>query len=509
MRTTLTRLLGALQLSAAAVLALVAIWLPGRSDVAGGFQEAEDFTSDLRRQIARMETHVAELRDPQLVQMMEQLDKRAQQLPGMLRTQRIDFETLAVVREAAGDVGDGLAELATTFDEKNLEGVESGLSESATFLEKVATASGEVADQLDQSTASLQEDAELLAEVLEQSPLDLKAAREVHAGLERFNASLKRLDKLVAEERLEEMSKGTKGLNKSLTQTADQVEALADYHYPVVEFDGYLPIISLRKFWPAGDDVATGLRDAADGIAALDEQIAAVKKELPSIRSVVTESEGVIGTTEKSLATALEQLEKVQPLLERIPENSKRLSEELPETTDKLSQVLRETERLRTVAASLRKAKASFGTTAENWEGTRKTLLATATMLNKFGEQVDMAIEHREGYESLVDESVEFSEALVEHLGSLTRQFASRLEEEEKALAEMQGRLQKVEQSLPAYRRQSVALLRVGGLLLWLGAAIFGIQGVLALGRVPPTTSASADSSEETRYRPERPRQSA
>jgi hypothetical protein len=124
-----------------------------------------------------------------------------------------------------------------------------------------------------ETSADLRADAKRLSALLRSAPPDLKAARDIHDSLVKFDEGLERMSQLLKVERIATMREGFKGLEESLSTGAAQVERLSGYSYPVVTFNGLKPSVEQRAFWPEGDKIAEGMRKAAKGATAASEEM--------------------------------------------------------------------------------------------------------------------------------------------------------------------------------------------------------------------------------------------
>ena len=230
---------------------------------------------------------------------------------------------------------------------------------------------------------------------LRQAPPDLKATKEIHDGLGRFGEGLDQMQDLLKAERLTSMREGFKGLDTSLVTGAEQVERLSGYHYPVVTMRGLKPEVEQRKFWPEGDKIADGMRKAADGAKAADAEMAALEADLPKLREALDDSRKMAARTRDALALALKQQDKLEVLLKNVPEHSARLADELPKLTGDLSRILRETERLKEVAAMLRQAEKGVDAAVAKWPELKTNLSQAAVLLRSTQGQVRQALERR------------------------------------------------------------------------------------------------------------------
>src|SRR5581483_4860183 len=147
--------------------------------------------------------------------------------------------TVCTLRDALGEVADGLTGLADTLDPATFGKLSTGLRETASFLdENVIPNAEKAADHLDESTAALRTDAKHLSSLLKDSPIDLKTVRAVYESLGHFEESIAKLSGTIKTQRLDTMREGFRGLETSLTIGSEQVERLSGYTFPVVTFSG-------------------------------------------------------------------------------------------------------------------------------------------------------------------------------------------------------------------------------------------------------------------------------
>jgi DNA repair ATPase RecN len=466
-------LMGLLELAVAGVLLAFGWQLPRQSDVDHTFQRAETVTQRTSNQVRLFRQQVHDLRRPELQDLSRQLQAESRTVTSTLKSQTVDFDRLATVSDAMGDVANGLDGFGEALDGDNLGKVAQGFGATASYLdEQVAPTAGKAADRLDASTAALRADAKKLSELLRQAPPDLKVTREIHDSLERFGEGLEKMQDLLKGQRLTSMRDGFKGLETSLTTGAEQVERLAGYHYPIVTVRGLRPDVEQRKFWPEGDKIADGMRKAAAGAKAAEEEMAALESDLPKLRASLDESRKMAARTREALATALKQQDKVEALLRDVPEHSARLADELPKLTGDLTRVLRETERLKDVATMLRGAQKGVETAVARWPALKTDLGKAATLLRSTQGQLRQALERRQEYESALRQSIVLAESfatlLPVYLESLDRQ----LQEQEQGLDELGRGLDDVSAVMPEYARATNGLVGTARLLAWLVAGI-------------------------------------
>jgi hypothetical protein len=478
MRRIVFLILGLLEIAIAAVLVLLGSELPGNDDISHGFEGAQRVTDRAGTQVQIFRRQVQDLRHPQLQQLAVRMQSQTQLLTRTLRRQQVDFDTVRNMRDALGEVASGLDSLADTFDPKSIRRLGDGLGEAAAFLEdKVVPGANLAADHIETSTAALRKDAERLAGLLRQAPLDLKAAREIHDSLGRFGEGLEKLNGLLKPQRLEPVRDGFRGIEEALTSGADQVDRLASFTYPVVEFNGLKPEVTQKQFWPEGEKIAAGMRKAATGATAAGKEMDGLAKELPQLRAALDESRKVVVKTREALGLALAQQDKVEPLLKDAPEHAAKLAEDLPKVGQDLANVLRDTKQMKEVASALRQARQGIDATVSRWPELRKALTNSAALLRATRDQLDGAMENRDEYETAMKQTIVLADSFAAMLPLVTEQFDNRLDEEEHALGELGQSLDEVKNALPAYERTTKHVFQSGRILAWLAAGVIGLHG--------------------------------
>src|SRR5262249_31974627 len=153
----------------------------------------------------------------------------------------------------------------------------------------------------------------------------------------------------------------------ALGTTADQVERVSRYGYPVVRRDGWKMGTDVKPFWPDGQKVADGLRQGAAGMKAADQELGGVAGRLPALRQAVADGRAIVEKSGDALGMALKQHDQIALLLKNAPEHAARLAEELPQVGASLARLLRGTRELRQVADGLRQTQQALTATGRAW----------------------------------------------------------------------------------------------------------------------------------------------
>lgn len=483
MRPVLVAALGLLELTIAGVLVALGCQLPGKGDVEASFANAERVTYHAGSQVRLFRQQVNTLRRPEIQELAQRLQAQTRRVTATLKSRSIDYDTVRVMRDALGDVAEGLDTFAATLDPERVGQLGKGLGETAAFLdEKVIPSARVAAEQLDGLTESLCVDAKNLQELVRSAPLDLRAVREVHDGLARFGEGLERMQDSLQLRRIQTLREGFTGLESSLNTGAEQVERLSGYTYPVVRFEGVKPVVERKQFWPEGDKIAAGMRKAAAGAEAAREELNVMAADLPRLRASIAESVKVVQRTRETLAVALRQQEKIEPLLKDVPEHIGRLAGSLPQISGDLSRILHDTRHLRDVAGALRQAEKGIDDAVRRWPELRKMLSRSAVLLKSTRAQLNQTLEHRDEFEAELSQTVNLAEAFATMLPLFTDHLGSQLQEQEEALDNLGESIDDFGAVLPAYATSASRLLQTVRWLFWLVAGLVGLHGAYLLG---------------------------
>jgi uncharacterized phage infection (PIP) family protein YhgE len=335
--------LGLFELTAAVLLVLIGLKLPGRSTVEKGAARLEGMTGEASKQVAL-------LRDSQ-----DQL---------------------------LGSVAQGMEAWANALDPAMIRQLKEGTAQLASFLQdQVRPSAASAAGRLEKAIGTFQKDALLLSQLLKDAPPDLKAAREVYESLGRFSEGVDQVSFVLSAERLKTMREGFKGMEESLSTGAEQVERLSGFTYPVVKFNGLKPDIDEKSFWPEGDDIARGMRKGAKALREAGKEFETQAANLPRMQRSLQESKKAVGRIREMLGKAVNNQEKLENVLRSLPQNTARLAEELPHLGKDLNRILRETERLSEISTGLNQAQDLLAAAEKSWPQARQGLLNSAARL--------------------------------------------------------------------------------------------------------------------------------
>lgn len=456
--------------------------LPPLGEVEKSFAQVNEVTNQARKEIHQVRDQVKLLRKPELQKGAIQLQEQLGVVTQTLHDQKVDFETVAALRDGFSGVAEGLELFSKTLKPVHLEDLGEGLGITANFLDKkLLPAASEAAQRLDKSMALLQKDAKLTADFFQEISLDLEAVKEIHDGLAQFSKGLDKTKTSLEIKRLKTMKEGFEGMASALENGAEQVERLSSYTYPVISFNGLKPEIDRKQFWPEGEKIATGLRKASKGVQAANQEMEGMLKQLPEVRDSLEASQKVIDSTRKVLDHALQQRGKVEPVLKSLPKQAMQVAEYLPKLTQDLSKVFKETHKFKEVAAALRQAQNELRNTSKNWPQLQKTILGSAHLLKATQKQLEKALLHQKEYEKALEQSVNLADGFAAMLPLMSQQMLVQLEEQEQSLNDLGDSLGEVGNVMVSHGKIADSLVDTGRWLVWLIAIVVSLHGCYLL----------------------------
>jgi ABC-type transporter Mla subunit MlaD len=478
--------LGILEFVACVLLAAIAWQLPGTAEVDEAVGRVEKVSRNAGQQVRNLRSHVSRVRarQPDLLTLSQRLEKQMKTVKGNLKGQRLDEKGLETASLALADLARGLDGVATVLDPKGIGQVGQGLGRTADYLDKKAVPAAEkAAEVLNKASASLKTDSGKLKDVLADTPAQLKAARGVSASLKRFEDGLNRMKKIARKDNLEAMDEGFKGLEKSLTTGAEQVDKVADLTIPRVTIKGLKLMVEDQEFWPDGKEIASGMRKAAKGCKAAQEEMVTLKKEMPRLHETIEESARLVRATRQALDLALSKEEELGPFLKALPGTLGKLIDELPAVLAELAKALRDTERLKETATALRQAQQGAETASKNWPEVSAGLKQSATLLRSARKQLKHALAQREEFEEAWQQTVELTTLFAAALPVLVEQLDEGLQQQESSLDDLGDSIEQASEALPAAGRSASRLLTMTRWLLCLVALMVGLHAAyLVLG---------------------------
>jgi hypothetical protein len=489
--------LAILELGAVGVL-LALVWeLPGPADMHDAFGRAQRVGQKTNQQVQslRQQLRAFSKRQPEMQEVADQLQKQLKLVSDQLGNQRMDFKAIAAVRDALGDVADGLEGVSGMLDPKTVSRLSSALATTATYLEeKVAPAAARAADQLDGSLEALRIEAESLSAAFRTVALDPESLRESLARLEQFDQALVWLQEHATAEQLRQWKQKLAALDASMNEAADRVALLAAQTYPSMTFNGLLPEVEYKPIWPQGQAAAQALRRGAHLLSLGNRYARSLTEAAPAYGDALKEMRKFVFQLRQVMRLAANQREEWAPLLRNLPENAARLAEDLPRLGGGLSRVLRDTVRLKEVADVLRQAQRGIDDMVENWPVLQKKMGRSVVVLRVTRNQLNYALEHQQEYEAALKGVSGLAQTVAGSLPVFTSQLEQDLAEQEKALGGLQTSIEDALEVLPHAETNATRIVQMARALLALLAGIVGFHAVYLAGlALSPTQKREQD----------------
>ncbi len=480
MRRVLFTSLGLLELAAAFCLFAFAWQLPGTEQVDDTVGRVERVSTSASKQAGQLRGQVKTVRanQPKVKQLTVRLQAQLIAVGENLDSQHVDYKTVETMNRSLGDVAKGLDGLSDTLDPKGIGQIGKGLEVTADYLDKkVAPGADQAAERLERTTADLKADAEVLGKLLQEAPFDLRAARAASASLGKFDEGLARMIKMLKVENFDTIREGFTGLEESLNTGASQIDRFAGLNYPVMRMEGRRPVVETKPFWPEGKTTADGMRKAARGATAAGKEMDKLNRDVPRLRASLEASRKVVTITKDALDLALKQEDKLERVLKNFPRHTARLAHELPALSGDLAKILRETAKLREVAAALRETQKGVDATIARWPPLRENLGRSSALLRAMQKQMQGALARRAQYEALARQTLALTRAWAEALPIMTEKLDEQLAQQEQSLKELGQGLDEVSAAMPACARTASQLLATTRLLLGLVGAVALLHG--------------------------------
>lgn len=434
----------------AVALAAFAWSLPGSTDVKLVAQRAEAGTGAAVKQVQELQKTISDLRRPELLRVIDQLEQHTTTVATMLKGQSIDFATLKVVHDSLGDFAKGLDVLAKTIEKDRVQTLADGLGHTADFLDAtLAPGAEQAARDIETATVLLQKNGKALQEFMAKAPLDLEAVQKFREALKNYSSTIIRIEGNLRTWKIDKIVDGVQGA----TGTVETLAKTADTFF-------------LKE-------KAQELRDAAEGLKSIEAIVVQLDKEvMPDVQRSLADTRKILDGIGQTLDVALKQQAKIEPVVKELPNQIGQMAEKLPQIGMDLAKVLRETGRIKGTAQALRQAQQQVNTVVTNWPQIQGSLGRTSDLLRASQKQMAVAIKNQPTYEVAVKETASLTDAFAAMLPVFKSQLNVRLDEEDRLLGEIESACTDAKAAIPAIEGQVSTSLQFARLVFWFGALI-------------------------------------
>jgi ABC-type transporter Mla subunit MlaD len=445
-------------------------------------QRAADISGHAGTQVRLFRNQVHELRRPELLELSRRLQAEARTVTRQLHSQTIDYESVRAMRDAVGDVADGMDLLTRTVDESQFGQIGKGFGDAARFLDdQVVPAAERTGRNLDELSRALKRDTDRLERLVREAPPDLKVAREIRDGLASLGRGIGDMQSALQADRLETMRDGFGELASTLRAGAAQADALSGRGPEGITLDSVAASVR-RRATAEQDDPGTRLRQAAAAARTARRELSHMADDLPRLNASLGESRKVIDATRAALSEALRQEDQLEPLLKDLPGHLKTLSRELPRLSGNLARILQDTQSLRNLAGALRRTEKGFDAAVTRWPEMRRLMSRSADLLRSARGQLDHTLEHRQEYEAALRQTLSLAEAFTSMLPLVTDHLDQELHEQELALDDLGKSIDDFGTHIPEFGQNTITVLQTVRWLLALLAGVAALHGLYLIG---------------------------
>ncbi len=230
-------------------------------------------------------------------------------------------------------------------------------------------------------------------------------------------------------------------LEQNLDTTIRQVNVLSAISLPAVSLGGAPAGIEMRPLWPEGRLISMELQKSLDLVKSFNQQLNSIAGAAPEIFKAFAGRKQPNGAADKSM----------EPSAERFRE----LSTELRKNGRQLQQIVR------------------------SWPALVETMRSSARALKGSQRQLDAVLAQRAFCERAVHNSGQMTGTVEDLLDSYGAQFDVRLDEQEKALGQMEKGLNDVAETLPPVKQTANDVLLALRWMFFLVAGFIGLHGAL------------------------------
>ena len=289
--------------------------LPSATETQRHVHQLHDLTLSTEHQLRALESQLADVRKPEVAQLLAQLDAQSQLLVPIIEQQRLDFEQLELTGAALRELAEGLDHMGDSLEPAHIEQLGVGLGEAATYLERLDLVATKLADGLERHSDDLEKQAAVLSTSLRSVPVDTQQIRDLRASLASFEAGLAGMESVLDFKAIPQLRRTSKSYRDRLNEVGNLLQGLSRKTYPSgLTVDGLTPKVEYTRIWPQGERIGDTLESTAETIDALDKELARIDQDLPKIRGAVGSSRRVVGSMGQSLDTTLDRMEGMEPL---------------------------------------------------------------------------------------------------------------------------------------------------------------------------------------------------
>jgi hypothetical protein len=431
MRRSLFLGIGVIETVLACVLVIIGWQIPRPSAADQCFDRADQITRSAAEQVHLFRGQIGEIRQKDFPKMARQLRIRAETVVGNFRTASIDFATVEAISAALATSSRDLESWSDALNAEKYLAVLADLNDevnrpsSQRLAEPAAGPASPVAGDIDRGLFGLWRGPELASKATNASPRDLDDKQRLEGP--------KCVEGLVA------IRGRCAELEQNLDSTIRHVQILSSINLPFVALGGAPTGIEMRPLWPEGRIIAMELQKSLDVLKAFNQQLNSIASAAPEMFKALAGPNHPNGETGKSMGAS--------------------------------------SDRFRELTAELRKNSRELQQIRRTWPALVETMRSSARALKSSQRQLDAVLAQRAFCERAVNDSGRITGAAEDLFDSCSAQFEARLDEQEKALGQMEKGLNDVADTLPPVKQTANDVLVALRWMFWLVAGFIGLHG--------------------------------
>jgi hypothetical protein len=393
--------------------------IPRPSAADQSFDRADQTTRSAAKQVHLFRGQIGEIRQKDFPKIARQLKNRAETVVGNLRTASIDFATVEAISAALATSSRDLEIWSDALNAEKYLAALADLNDEAIHPSEergaAPASTSPAAGDIDRGLFGLWQRPELTTKAHDTAPHDLDDARRLNGPkcVEGFLAIRGRCAEL----------------EHNLDSTIRQVQILSSVSLPVLSLGSAPGGVEMRPLWPEGRIIATELQKSLDVVKAFNQRLNLIAGAAPQ--------------TSRDLA------DRNHPSADRFRE----LATELGKNSRELRQTLR------------------------TWPALVETMRSSALALKSSQRQLEAVLSQRAFCEHAVSDRGEITGAAEDLFDSCTAQFDARLDEQEKALGQMETGFNDIANTLPPVKQTANDVLLALRWMFWLVAGFIGAHG--------------------------------
>ena len=449
--------------------------LPSKAELDQFANTAGKASENAIEQIALLGSTIDDFQQPNIQTSIDNAGLQAKAVAEVLKGQSIDKETVQVLHDAFGDLADGLEKTGDFIDPENALAMATALEDAAEKLEtSVVPNADEIANKIEEGVKSFDSMTKHLNRIAESSRSGFNNSQQLLSSITSIRNLLKDIEDVILV--LETISGSSYPL---VNAVADGAHTLAN--------DTRLPGFPNKSYLPQGV-TKNALLVSTQGKALAKELHYFKTKKFPDIRTNLRETRKGMALAEASLKNGLEHRVDIEQFLAHVCQQLEYLSKEYPRLALQFATVVRDTSKVKAIAATLRASGKRIRTASTELPKIQASISRGTKLLANSQQQLQHVIENRDKYDVALKQTVVTLEGLSVAIPATKSQIDQRLQEQKRILDGFEVTARQTDKMISAYHSSLQYTFKLLRLLLFAAIAItIGSFFLRLRGRSAPT----------------------